>query len=285
MDHHIVSVIIPTLGRSTLRLALEALDCQSRKPDEIITVIDHDRRGISWARNEGIRQARGDLIAFTDDDCVPPVDWLERLIAAIDKHDAAVAGGTYQESDPFLDEVRRLRPVPEVAVLDTVGYAGNGGTILFRRAWLDRCLTADGYVYDESIPSGQDWEFIWRLRSHGGTVVYVPVLTRHLRAVTTLKGHLRHQFNRGVGIGLLYKIQRRAGSGFAVQNSRIWGRKGKSAGLGWLTAAWTKLVGPFNYRHFSKSRYFWMHWLAEKCQSLGFLWGLVRPLPRSPTKG
>lgn len=276
MDRHSVSVIIPTLGRSTLALALAALDQQTRKPDEIITVIDHEHRGISWARNEGIRRSQGDLIAITDDDGLPPADWLEKLVGAIDSFDAAAAGGSYQETDPLLDEIRRLRQLPDVTTLDTVGYAGNGGTIIFRRSWLDRCRELDGHVYDESIPSGQDWEFIWRLRKHGGTVVYVPVLTRHLRKVTSMGSYLRHQFNRGVGIGMLYKIQKRAGPGLAVQKSLIWGNAGKSSGARWLTAVWIKLIGPFNYRHFSRARYFWTYWLAEKIQGIGFLWGVLR---------
>jgi glycosyltransferase involved in cell wall biosynthesis len=274
--HHFVSVIIPTLERATLPLALAALDRQTRKPDEVITVVDRDRRGISWARNEGIRRSRGDLIAITDDDGIPPSDWLERLIAAIDGYDAAAAGGSYQETDPLLDEIRRLRPLPDVVTLDNVGYAGNGGTILFRRVWLDRCLAADGHVFDESILSGQDWELMWRLRRHGGTVVYVPVLTTHLRRVTSLGSHLRHQFHRGIGIGMLYRIQRRAGPGHAIQRSLIWGGVEGRAGARWPLAIWRKLIGPFNYRHFSRARFFWIHWLAEKAQAVGFSWGMLR---------
>ena len=73
-DHHKVSVIIPTLGRETLAQCQKALAEQTRLPDEVIVVTDHHRRGVAWARNEGIARASGDLIAFTDDDAVPPSD-------------------------------------------------------------------------------------------------------------------------------------------------------------------------------------------------------------------
>jgi len=98
IDRHIVSVIIPTLGRDTLALCQDALAKQTRQPDEVIVVLDRERRGIAWGRNEGIARAKGDLIAFADDDGIPPPDWLERLVGALDRHDAAAAGGTFQET-------------------------------------------------------------------------------------------------------------------------------------------------------------------------------------------
>ena len=79
-DKHVVSVVIPTVKRNSLRRCLEALKKQNRLPDEVIVIEDKKRLGPSWARNKGIMKAKGDLIAFTDDDCVPPKDWLERLV-------------------------------------------------------------------------------------------------------------------------------------------------------------------------------------------------------------
>jgi glycosyltransferase involved in cell wall biosynthesis len=70
-DRHIVSLIIPTIGRKTLYECLIALDGQTRPPDEVIAITDHKRQGRSWACNEGIGRARGDLLAFADDDCAP----------------------------------------------------------------------------------------------------------------------------------------------------------------------------------------------------------------------
>jgi glycosyltransferase involved in cell wall biosynthesis len=95
-----LSVIIPTLNRAELlAMALAALTKQERPPDEVIVVdngcADETRdvchrfegllpleylvettRGAGAARNLGIRHATGDIIAFTDDDCVPDSKWL-----------------------------------------------------------------------------------------------------------------------------------------------------------------------------------------------------------------
>lgn len=129
-DEHRVSVIIPTLGRDTLMRCRAALAKQTRMPDQVIVILDHDRRGAAWARNHGLRQATGDLVAFIDDDCVPPEDWLERLVSAIDRHDTAASGGTFEETDPLLREIRNRRPAPTEERVNAVGLVGNTGHIM-----------------------------------------------------------------------------------------------------------------------------------------------------------
>jgi len=103
VNNFIVSVVIATRNRAeSLRDTLASLTRQSRKPDEVIVVdnasSDHTKdvalnfidslnlkyiyeakRGIPYARNTGIQNARGDIIAFIDDDCVADENWLKHL--------------------------------------------------------------------------------------------------------------------------------------------------------------------------------------------------------------
>jgi GT2 family glycosyltransferase len=124
-----VSVIIPTYRRNDLLAnCLAALCRQSLAPDEyevlvadnagnaetadlvkgmsgthaapIIYVAAQHRRGPAAARNAGWRASRGEVLAFTDDDCVPDADWLRAGLAGIDDGADAVAG-------------RLLMPLPE----------------------------------------------------------------------------------------------------------------------------------------------------------------------------
>jgi glycosyltransferase involved in cell wall biosynthesis len=275
-DGHIVSVIIPTIGRHTLTLCRAALAKQTRPADEIITVLDRDRRGAAWARNEGLREAKGDLIAFIDDDAIAPPDWLERLVRAIDKYGAAAAGGTYQETDALLDAIRRRSPTPLVEQLDPGGLVGNAGNILFARAWLEKCSTEDGHVFNPSFAvSGEDWELVWRLRKRGAALVYVPNPVTHLRR-TSLWQHCRHSFQRGTGIALLYRVQQADPGDVIAQDSLLWGQEGKKSKPQWGKAFWEKIIGPSDLKSFKKTRQFWEFWLGEKCQALGFLWATVR---------
>jgi glycosyltransferase involved in cell wall biosynthesis len=78
--------------------AIGSLQGQTRRPEEVIVVVDHNRalerdlvrlklvvipnrhrRGVSGARNSGLEAARGDVIAFLDDDAVAEPGWLARL--------------------------------------------------------------------------------------------------------------------------------------------------------------------------------------------------------------
>jgi len=102
-----VTVIICayTLERwEALLAAVESVRDQTRPPEEIILVIDHNPalyararaqwpelrvvenagpRGVSGGRNTGVELAVGDLIAFLDDDAVAAPDWLANLIAPL----------------------------------------------------------------------------------------------------------------------------------------------------------------------------------------------------------
>jgi glycosyltransferase involved in cell wall biosynthesis len=57
--------------------------------------LHEDRMGLSIARNLGLREAKAEFVAYTDDDAEPEPTWLERLVAAFDvlPEDTGIAGG------------------------------------------------------------------------------------------------------------------------------------------------------------------------------------------------
>lgn len=114
-----ISVVVPFYNASaTLPRCLESLDSQNLPPVEVILVDNNStdqsaeiakkfiadspdtfkyllevRQGPSFARNSGARLAAGDIIAFTDADCVPDPKWLRILVESFkDEHIGAVAG-------------------------------------------------------------------------------------------------------------------------------------------------------------------------------------------------
>lgn len=107
------SVIVATYNRARLlERALRALAAQTAEPEMFEVVIVDDgstdeteavcarmcasmpnlrylafkrNRGANIAVREGIRIARGEFLLFTDDDCIPLRDWVDRMCAALDQ--------------------------------------------------------------------------------------------------------------------------------------------------------------------------------------------------------
>lgn len=109
-----LSVIIPTYNDDDrLQLCIDALASQSlppsmfevliinnapddlkvRLPGSNFQVLAEATPGSYAARNLGLRNANGDVLAFTDSDCIPSHDWLERGLECLEgTHHARAAG-------------------------------------------------------------------------------------------------------------------------------------------------------------------------------------------------
>jgi hypothetical protein len=147
---------------------------------------------------------------------------------------------------------------------------------MYKRTWLDLRAERDGYVFNETFKIAQDAELAWRLRVYGAKLIFVPTRVIHLRRTTPLK-YLSRQFNRGIAIAMLFKVQRSVDTPITHQPSLIWGHGKSSKGAKWLKAFWYKIVGPFDRASFRQARHFWLFWLGEKLQTAGFVWGLIHP--------
>lgn len=122
-----VSVVIPVLNAArTLPRCLEALATLDPTPAEIllvdngstdnsvallttfarevgpqrVSIVREARRGAAAARNAGVRIAGGDIIAFTDADCVPAPDWVHHLRAPFSDGRVGAVAGRVMPRDP-----------------------------------------------------------------------------------------------------------------------------------------------------------------------------------------
>lgn len=275
-DSHFVSLIIPTIGRGTLTLTKAALKSQTRPPDELIFIFDEFRRGPAWARNKGVQKSKGDLVAFTDDDCIPGENWLERMIEAIDKYDAAMVSSHYQETDSFLNEIRLRRKFPSTNQLNPKGFIGNTGNVIYRRSCLEACQNMDGAIFNPVFGThgSEDIELVFRLENKGYKLIFIDNKIQHLKKMSLLK-YLRHQFSRGIGIGILYRLQTQSGNlSNNADKSLLWQDGKKNTVFKWMYIVWKKGLGPFDHKSFSSAKHFFVFWIGEKAQAIGFLYSV-----------
>lgn len=77
-----VSIIIATIGRSSLRDTVKSVLEYNYPSYEVIVVLDLKRRGVAYARNRGLEIANSSLIHFIDDDAIAAKNNLIILVKA-----------------------------------------------------------------------------------------------------------------------------------------------------------------------------------------------------------
>ena len=115
MELPFISIVIPTRrSREVLRQCLDSLEKQtypkekievvlvSSSPLEIHTslltrvVTVGSETGYAEARNKGVAEAKGEVLAFLDDDCAAPQDWLAEAVLLFQSDEKiSLVGGMY----------------------------------------------------------------------------------------------------------------------------------------------------------------------------------------------
>lgn len=155
-----LSVVVCSLnGAHGVARCLMALEAQTIRPDLELIVVDDgsadgtsevgraggaavvrhpSRRGISAARNSGIRVASAPVIAFLDDDCEPAPGWAETLLSGYDEDVVAVGGAVMPAPAPRLISgyLTRHNPiVPQEIELTRSNRLGYRLRLYLRRQW------------------------------------------------------------------------------------------------------------------------------------------------------
>ena len=177
--------------------------------------------GLDRARNRAIREATGEIIAFTDDDASPDAHWVDaitRIFTAEAEVDAVTGLVVADEIDVspqrlfedyggfgrgFDRQYFRVDTVTRERAARRHGGAGRFGTganMAFRMSVFDRIGLFDPAL-DVGTPTngGGDLEMFFRVLKEGGTLVYEPaaiVRHRHRRSYEALRTQLA---NNGKG--------------------------------------------------------------------------------------
>ena len=167
-------------------------------------VITQENTGLSVARNVGVSVARGDIIAFTDSDCVADPDWLFYLVATFRSSNLPAVGGPNfpPPEDSLVPSCVAVSPGGPTHVLlgDEVAEHIPGCNMAFRR----EALVEVGGFDPVFRAAGDDVDLCWRLQNKGYTIGFSPAaVVWHFRR-NTVRDYLKQQRGYGKAEALLY---------------------------------------------------------------------------------
>ena len=180
--------------------------------------------GKSRALDFGIGMAHGELLAFTDDDCEAPPDWLEKIVAEFAAAPSAeILFGPVLPSPAIPDLANVCVPAwsfPEARDLRPGEVCGMGANMALRRSVLAR-LPA-GPLFDPAMgpgapfPAGEEGDFVYRLRRGGATAALRPSLALWHRAWRSKDRWPSILYGYGLGEAAFFAKHARCGDGKAV---------------------------------------------------------------------
>jgi cellulose synthase/poly-beta-1,6-N-acetylglucosamine synthase-like glycosyltransferase len=159
-----------------------------------ITVLREERKGPAAARNTGVRRATGDVVAFTDSDCVVDRQWLRCLVAPLADSTVGVVGGRNRARQPcnaiaaFGERIHDHRRAIEDLVPP---YA-------ITMNWSSRLsVLHEVGLFDPDLLRCQDVDLAYRLIQGGYRLVYEPNAVVYHRNRSSLPALMRQGYQHG----------------------------------------------------------------------------------------
>jgi glycosyltransferase involved in cell wall biosynthesis len=168
-----------------------------------VRYIHQTNQGLSHARNTGAAAAHGEVLVYTDSDCMADVDWLYYMIGTLTSGDYAGAGGP-NITPPAKNWIQAcVAAAPggpsHVLLTDTIAEHIPGCNMAFYKWAFD----AVGGFDPEYRKAGDDVDFCWRLQQAGHVIAFSPTaVVWHYRRFT-LRAFFKQQDGYGEAESLL----------------------------------------------------------------------------------
>jgi cellulose synthase/poly-beta-1,6-N-acetylglucosamine synthase-like glycosyltransferase len=214
-----ISVIVPVRNAArTIGACLDGLEAQSVSRDryEVIVVDDGStddtrdivkgydvvlltqaHQGPATARNRGVGAARGEIVLFTDADCVPDENWIEEMVRPFDDPEVVGVKGAYRTRQgeivarfvqcEYEERYERMAGRRFIDFIDT--YSAG-----YRR---EVFLAHGGFDAGYPNASVEDQELSFRLAERGYKMVFNPRAAVHHQHPDNVAAYFKRKFNIG----------------------------------------------------------------------------------------
>ena len=190
-----------------------------------VTHLRELRRGVSYGRNLGIERSRGEILAFTDPDCVVSTGWLKELVDLFaDPAVGIVAGGIVPyppRTLPELHAARRRSHSQERPLSHPERPFALNPNLAVRRA-----VFSDVGCYDTVFPGGgwEDADLCWRVkRQTWWALQWAPRAVVFHRYRDRWIDFFAQQYRYGLGLGILH---------LKYEDELHWGRDERAQSVG-----------------------------------------------------
>ncbi len=214
-DSDVLGVCLSHLGRQTLDAASFEVIVVNNAPDERVElgdygslnvrVIEESLPGSYAARNKGIDEAKGEILAFTDSDCQPTAGWLENGVSAFlpEAQSYSLAGGAI---DLFAKSTR-----PTVIEVYDMALGLSQETMVVEKKiavtanlFVRKAMFSNVGQFNSTLFSGGDIEWTQRAHDLGHDILYMPnAIVKHparskwRELSTQIRRHTGGQFSQG----------------------------------------------------------------------------------------
>lgn len=171
-----------------------------------VRYIRKGKAGPAAARNEGAKRARGEILLFTDSDCVPNRDWVEKMTDSLKKKGVVGVKGAYITGQKsivarfsqleFEERYKMLEKAESIDMVDT--HAGG-----YRK---DVFMKMGGFDASFPVANNEDTELSYRMSNSGYKMIFnSSAIVSHLNHPDAVVKYAKLKFWRGYWRAVVYR--------------------------------------------------------------------------------